>query len=261
MKYYNCELVGSSVALDVYVNEYLIYSSLDSQHSFTTMLRPWMSRDNLVRIKAKHSPKVTEAGKPIVFSFEATAVEGSDTPQRLAYMEFPRGIVAPDQAVIPYDTLHKHFARGQTLSFSCDLADLIDKPWEIPGPGITNLREVYDLYTRIQKAFVDKDIPAIMDLSRARIQFCSRLYNVNPARFEARVRRDLEQTLAEDPKWKIIRNPERELTMHEYLPKKVMRVLDLRRLYPLMTVPNEQHQQLGYDIIVALTRDGLVWIM
>ena len=100
-----------------------------------------------------------------------------------------------------------------------------------------------------------------MALSRSRIAFCAKIVDKRPSDYEKEVRANLTSTFAKQPNWKIIQHPDQELTVHEYLPNKVVRVLDLYGNPPLRTVADKDGIQFGYDIILAMTAEGLTWIM
>jgi hypothetical protein len=117
------------------------------------------------------------------------------------------------------------------------------------------------LYEEIQRQFVDGNVDKIMELSRRRITFGAILYNMSRDEYEKQVHQDLAETLAEKPRWKTVQDPDQELTVHEFLPGRVMRVLDLRGNPPLRVQAGADGMQVGYDVILAMTHEGLVWIM
>jgi hypothetical protein len=260
MPAYECEIKGTAAALDAYLNEYHMYSSTGASHCYSTNIRAWMEKENLFRIKISASDKAVP-GDPVQFSVLAVVSEG-DRCRTLAQMSFPGGIAAPDIAVLPFDTLGKSLAAGNNLSFVCDEAGaILEKPWKADRRLISNPRDIYDLYATIQRNFVESNVAGIMGLSRARITFCAKLFDDNRADYERQVRDNLSRAFAKQPHWKTIQQPERELTVHEFLPGKVVRVLDLNGNPPLRTVADENGVQFGYDIILAMTAEGLTWIM
>jgi hypothetical protein len=137
----------------------------------------------------------------------------------------------------------------------------VEKPWKTDGRLISNPGDIYELYAAIQKNFVEGNVDRIMALSRARIAFCAKIYDKSPDDYEREIRANLTSTFAGHPNWKIIQQPERELTVHEFLPNKVVRVLDLHGNPPLRTMADKDGIQLGYDIILAMTAGELTWIM
>jgi len=260
MPLYTCEIKGSGAALDAYLNEYHLYSSLGAAHNYSANLRAWMEKANSFRIKVHASAKA-RAGEPVQFTVLATAAEHGQR-RTLCEMGFPGGVAAPDAATLPFDTLGRHLASGQNLEFACeDSQFILEKPWQTDGRLIKDAREIYQLYAEIQSAFLVGDIAKIMALSDDRITFGAKLYDKKRADFERQVLNDLNSTLAGRPNWKLVQQPERELTVHEFLPGKVVRVLDLHGNPPLRTVADKDGFQFGYDVILAQTAGGLVWIM
>lgn len=260
MRIYSCEIKCSAAALDAYLNEYHLYASCGASHSYTTNIRAWMEKENLFRVKITSSAKAKE-GDPVQFSVLATVSEG-DQRRNLVEMSFPAGITAPNVATLPFDTLGKGLAAGNNLAFACDDTQaVIEKPWKTNQRLITNPRDIYDLYAEIQKNFVEGDVAQLMTLSAARITFGAKLYDMRREAYEKLVRDDLDATLGKRPNWKTIQQPDQELTVHEFLPGKVMRVLDLKGNPPLRTIADQKGRQFGYDIILAMTAGGLVWIM
>ena len=260
MRIYSCEVKCVAAALDAFVNEYLIYSSPGASHSYSTNIRAWMEMENRLRIKVSASTKAKE-GDNVQFDALAAVVENQQR-RLLAGMSFPAGIAPPDVATIPFDTLGKNLAAGQSLSFtSLDPADVVVKPWNETDQRIKTPQEIYQLYAYIQKQFVDGNVEEIMRLSKARIVFGAKLYEQTEESYENAVRKDLVSTLASKPQWKTIQDPDRQLTIHEFLEGKVVRVLDLKGNPPLRTVADHKGFQFGYDIILAMTAKGLVWIM
>jgi len=260
MSIYSCEIKGSGAALDAYFNVYHLYSSTGGNHSYSTNLRAWMEKENLFCITVSPSAKVKQ-GDPVQFTVLATVTKGGQR-QPLVQMSFPVGIAAPDVATLPFNTLGKSLAIGQNLHFTCDeTGAILDKPWKSDRCFITDPRDIYELYATIQGCFLAGDIAQIMELSRARITFGAKLYDKNRADYEQQVHDDLSSTFADRPHWKQIQQPAQDLTVHEFLPGKVVRVLDLHGNPPLRTVADKDGMQFGYDVILAMTDEGLVWIM
>jgi len=256
---YSCEITGSGVALDAYLNDVHLYSSSGANHSFSTSLRPWMEEKNLFRIKISKSLEA-EKDAPVQFKVLATATDGASS-RTLASMRFPAGIVSPIPPVPPFDTLGKTLAEGHSLDFVCDRAEIIGKPWKAERRPIPSPASVYDLFARIQQYFIEGNVEQIMNISQERISFASKFTGMKREDFEMMVRNDLVSTLAKKPEWKIIKQPERELTLYEYVPNKLVRVSDLRGNTPLRTVAAKDRSYFGYEINVAMTPIGLVWIM
>ncbi len=260
MPIYSCQITANAAALDVYLNGYHLYSSLGANHSYSTNLRAWMEEVNLFRFKLSPSTRATE-GEPIQFALEANAVEGTST-QNLASMSFPLGVAAPDIASVPFDSLGKALKDRHSLAFACpDIRAIVEKPWNATDKLLINAREIYELYGEIQSAFVDGNLSSLMALSQARITFGAKLNDQRRSEFESRVQRNLESTIARRPRWKTTADPARELTVHEFFPGKVMRVLDLHGNPPLRTVADANGVQTGYDIILGMTKEGLSWVM
>lgn len=259
MSLYTCEIKGSGAALDAHLNEYHIYSSRGAGHNYTTNMRAWMGQKNELRIKVHQSAKAYK-DQSVQFTVLATIAE-SRHRRTLCNMSFPAGIVDPTTLALPFDTYGKPLSIGQSLRFTCDDANFIlEKPWK-DGRPIKNPTDIYTLYAEIQNCFVEGDVDKIMKLSTARITYCAMLYEFTRPDFERKVLNDLSSTLASQPRWKVVRQPERDLTIHEFLPGKVVRVLDLFGNPPLRTLPDKDGVQFGYDIIIASTAEGLVWIM
>ncbi|GEM_PF-6888950 len=260
MAIYSCEIKGSAASLDAYFNEYCLYSSAGASHSYSSNLRAWMEKENLFRIKISSSAKA-KPGDPVQFTVGATVAEGGQR-RTLAQMSFPGGIAAPDRATLPFDTLGKSLASGHSLQFTCaEPSAIVDKPWKANRQLIADSRDIYQLYAKIQQLFLEGNGEQIMALSQARITFGAKLYEVKRSDYEKEVQDDLFSTLASHPRWKTVQRPERELTVHEFLPGKVVRVLDLHGNSPLRTVADKDGVQFGYDIILAMTGEGLTWIM
>jgi len=260
MKIYSCEIKGSAAALDAYFNEYHLYASAGASHSYATSLKPWMEKENLFRIVVTPSGKA-RAGDAVRFSVAATLTEGSQR-RSLVKMQFPEGVAPPHAPSLPFDTMGKNLATGNNLSFVCDdPGDVVAKPWKATPRTIDDPRQAYQLYGQIQALFVAGDIEQIMAISRARISFGARLHGLARADYEKEILNDLKQTLAGHPQWRTVSDPERELTVHEFMPRKVVRMLNLRGFGALRTAPDKDGIQFGYDVILAMTPEGLVWIM
>jgi len=261
MALYTCEIKGSGAALDAYLNEYHIYSDAGASHSYSTVIRAWMEKENLLRLVLTRSVK---AGQNDVVQFKAMAevIESSGRSQKLVQMAFPGGVAPPSKTTLPFDTIGKRLLDGNNLQFNCaDPAAIVPKPWNLTSRTIADPAEIYKLYGQIQKNFVDGNVDGILALSRARIAFCAKIYDQTPEQFERTVREDLVETFADRPVWKVVQQPERQLTVHEILSEKVVRVLDFNGRPPLRTVPDNDGIQMGYDIILAMTSDGLAWIL
>jgi hypothetical protein len=260
MKIYSCEIRGQAASLDAYLNEYHIYSSDGASHGYSTSLLPWMERQNVFRIQVAASAKAKE-GAPVKFSVAATVEEDSRS-QTLVRMSFPEGIAPPDVASLPFDTSDKHLTAGHNLGFVCeDERDIVEKPWKTTPKTITEPGEIFRLYAEIQRLFIEGNVDQLMGLSRARISFGAKLCGQSRVDYEKDVHDDLRSTLAGRPQWRSVQNPDRELTVHEFLPSKVVRVLNLQGNPPLRTVPDADGIRFGYDVILAMTSGGLVWIM
>ena len=260
MPTYNCEMKGSGATLDAYLNEYHLYSNGGASHSYSANIRAWMDKANTFRIKIATSAKAKE-GDTAQFSVFASVTEAG-SHRTVAQMSFPGGVDSPGAGALPFDTFGKRLAAGNNLDFICDdPVAIVEKPWKADQRLIVNPRAIYELYAEIQKNFVERNVARIMDFSRARIAFCAKLYDKRPDDYESNVRANLTSTFAGRPNWKIIQQPDQELTVHEFLPNKVVRVLDLHGNPPLRTVADKDGIQFGYDIILAMTAGGLVWIM
>jgi hypothetical protein len=259
MTFYSCEIKGSGATLDAYLNEYHLYSSGGASHGYSSNIRAWMEKENLIRVKVGPSDKA-KPGESVQFSVLASVMEGG-RQRILAQMSFPRGIAAPTATSIPFDTLGKRLAVGNNLNFTCDPQVVVEKPWRTTDRFITNPPDIYELYAKIQQNFLEGNVDGIMALSSARIAFGAKLYDQKPEDYEQDIRADLTSTFADHPTWKVVKQPERNLTVHEFLPNKVVRILDLNGDPPLRTVADKDGIQSGYDIIIAITAEGLVWIM
>ena len=257
---YTCNVLGSGCALDVHLNEYHIYSSDSANHSYSANVRAWLERENIFHVRAS-APLRVKQDSPVLFSVTATE-SGPIRSRLLAQMQFPEGVSGEDTSALPFATLGKSLTEGNNLAFLCtEPGAILEKPWKESDRLITNPADVYGLFEAIQSGFLEGNVARLMTLSRQRIDFCAKLQDVPRDAFEQQVREDLTATLAEKPVWKAVQHPGRELTVHEILPGKVMRFLDLRGHPPLRTMPDGDGIQFGYDIIVAMTKEGIAWIM
>jgi hypothetical protein len=263
MKTYQCAIRAQSVALDAYVNDYHIYSSYAASHGFSTNLRAWMGKyplQNVLRIQASTSGE-SKQGTQASFSVSVTASDGS-LEQTVVQMSYPEGIAQPDEAQLPFDTSGIRLTTGHSLSFVCaDDTDVVEKPWETTTKTITDPGSIFRLYAEIQRLFVEGDLDGLMTISQSRISFGAKVNGQSRPSYEKAVLDDLRDTFASRPQWRTFENPDRELTVHEFLPNKVVRVLTLEGNPPLRTVPDENGMRFGYDVVLAITDNGLVWIM
>lgn len=260
MKIYSLQIKGHGASLNAYLNEYHLYSSPRASHSVATSLAPWLEKKNTARLVLSPSSHA-QPGTPVEFSLAVACVENRER-RPVIQMAFPGGVAYPDTPTLPFDSRGKTLAPGNALTFTCDdSAAVVEKPWNATPRTISSAAAVFQLFGQIQSAFLTGDIGALMNFSRARIAFGARLQQIGVPVFEQKVRRDLEATLAEKPQWIRFENLERQLTVHEFLPGKVVRLTDLEGKPALRSQPDADGIASGYDVVLAMTPGGLAWIM
>ena len=260
MRLYKCQVKCSGAGLDVYLNEYHLYSNPGASHSYSTNMAAWMEKENLFRLAA--GPAVRPgAGGAFQLSFQAVVIQNGQS-SILASVELPEAALPPAFTNLPFDSSGVRLAPGNNLDFACpEPADIVLKPWNQTSRIIDDPREIYKLYAEIQANVVGGNFQRLMELATERVTFVAQLTGSARATFEQKVRRDFASAVSGGAQWKTVQDPEKELTIHEFLPGKVIRVLDQNRNPPLRTVADKDGIQFGYEVILAMTPQGLRWIM
>lgn len=257
MKQYIIELQAVGAAVKAHINSYLLYDSSTASHNYSTNLRPWLESDNLLRVELTASSEANQ-NDPITFSVKVSNSEGEEG--LVCKLDYPLGIAKSEILLLPFDTKDKKLEEGHTLDFKCAQPDLMRViPWT-EGDTIKEA-DIYSLFSKIQSFFVAADVNSIMDISKERLAFCAELYEVDPEEYATDLRKDLTETFASKPEWRLISNPERQLMIHEFKENRVVRLLDLSGNGALMTRSDEDGVQTGYDLIFCASKDGLIWVM
>lgn len=257
---YSLETRGSGCALRIYANGYKLYESSGTAHNFSSSLRPWMEKENVVRIIADPSGASKE-GEPIQFTAVVERIEGEERKE-LCKLDYPNGIAETEILKLPFDTREKKYKEGHSDIFICeDEKMLLERPWLAEGVAIQSLDEVYGLFVKIRDAFHSGNVEEVMKLSTERIAFGAKLYEMPREEYTQAIRRDLVATLGAKPRWKKTGEPARQLLIHEYKEGKIMRLTDLNGNAAIVTEPDPDGSQMGYDLIFCASGKGVIWIM
>ncbi len=257
---YSLETRGSGCALKIHLNGYKLYESSGAAHNFSSSLRPWLEKENVIRILADPSA-ASQAGEPIQFAAVVERVEERERKE-LCKLEYPGGIAEAEILTLPFDTRGKKYKEGHADAFICmDEGMLLERPWLEGDVVIRELDEVYALFVKIRDAFLAGDVEGVMKLSADRIAFGARLHEMPREEYAREIRKDLISTLASKPRWKKIGDPARQLLIHEFKEGKIMRLTDLNGNAAIVTEPDPDGSQMGYDLIFCASGKGVIWIM
>ena len=243
----------------VSINKYLLYEQNKNGHSFSTKINFWINEGPLhIRVQLSPEGHILQEHKPEVELF--LHVKGQDLglivqlpePTKPTHLEVVR---RSDQSIEKIEIYYLvSIARPP-------FRDWISKPqpW-IKSTTAGSLRGIYELYNRIESAFLSADKPEILKLAKQRIDFVSSRLQVPEAEMERQFQKDLDDLLSDDA---IEPCSDARVQLKLFPIKKgfIYKLEWASGMSAIHTKPDKNGMQQGFQLYVAFIQNEWVWII
>ncbi len=250
---------ASSGLCSIRVNDYNLYEDRKKGHSFSSRINCWVN-EGTIPIEVTLSPdgQVFEVKRPRVELFlhsgdgnEGLIFEHPD-PTAPTREQIARRL---DQSIertnVVYEVSLTRPPFGAWLSEK--------QPWSYSEPS-TSTEGIFDLYRRIEEAFISANKEAILELAEPRIEFASKRLQQPMAELRAGFESDIEKVTS--GRFRISRciDPRAQLRLFPVKKGLVYRIEWASGMSAIHTEPDERQFQQGFQVYAANVRGKWLWI-
>ena len=251
---------GSRGRCSVIVNDYLLYEQLRKGHSFSSKINFWVN-PGLIDIGIDLSPaeKVFHLDPPQVELFLQSS--GSD---RGLIVQMPEPTPAKRSELVKRSdgSIEKIELRYQILIEQPPFHDWVSvpQPW-IESSNTASLAGIYDLYQKIETAFLAKDKPAILELARQKLAFSARRMQISEEDMRVMFSKQIAAVLQSSSVIEHCLEPKVQLKLFPVKKGLVYKIEWASGMSAIHTQADSSGFQQGFQVYVALVRGNWVWII